>query len=206
MLCGQQVPFSETWPTSGSMRSGRLYPPLTRALRIAGRGFSSSPGLLKTPTAQLAVNGGSQHPDKRKAGGHGPTLADQVEHLLLPTPSVAIATGGQVSRSGDRIDELLLSGMARAVTEGALLPTPTVSGSHGTDRRGDGSLLLPGVAKELTLLPTPNATDGQGGPRALPARRTSHGKDHGPRLRDVAPALLSSGDRTGQRSNDGSAP
>ncbi|MEO3767684.1 hypothetical protein [Streptomyces sp. B5E4] len=41
--------------------------------------------MLKTPTAQLAINGGSQHPDKRKAGGHGPTLADEVEHLL-PTP------------------------------------------------------------------------------------------------------------------------
>lgn len=39
--------------------------------------------LLKTPTAQLSVNGGSQHPDKRRAGGHGPTLADQVEHELL---------------------------------------------------------------------------------------------------------------------------
>lgn len=37
--------------------------------------------LLVTPTAQLAANGGSQHPDKRKAGGHGPTLADQIEHL-----------------------------------------------------------------------------------------------------------------------------
>jgi hypothetical protein len=45
------------------------------------------PALLKTPTAQLAVNGGSQHPDKRRAGGHGPTLADQVEHQLLPTPT-----------------------------------------------------------------------------------------------------------------------
>jgi hypothetical protein len=32
------------------------------------------------------VNGGSQHPDKRRDGGHGPTLADQVEHELLPTP------------------------------------------------------------------------------------------------------------------------
>jgi hypothetical protein len=38
--------------------------------------------LFKTPTSQLAANGGSQHPDKRKAGGHGPTLADEVEHLL----------------------------------------------------------------------------------------------------------------------------
>ncbi len=38
--------------------------------------------LFVTPTAQLGSNGGSQHPDKRKAGGHGPTLADQVEWLL----------------------------------------------------------------------------------------------------------------------------
>lgn len=41
-----------------------------------------SPVLFRTPTAQLAVNGGSQHPDKRKEGGHGPTLADEVEHLI----------------------------------------------------------------------------------------------------------------------------
>lgn len=39
--------------------------------------------LLVTPTAQLAINGGSQPPDKRRAGGHGPTLADQVEHLSV---------------------------------------------------------------------------------------------------------------------------
>lgn len=50
--------------------------------------------LLKTPTSQLAVNGGSQHPSKRKAGGHGPTLADEVEHLL-PTPSASVANDGE---------------------------------------------------------------------------------------------------------------
>jgi len=86
--------------------------------------------LLKTPTAQLAVNGGSQHPDKRRAGGHGPTLADQVEHLL-PTPSVADGTGGHLTRSGDRSSELLLPGVAKAATEGRLLPTPTAMDSHG---------------------------------------------------------------------------
>lgn len=50
-------------------------------------GVAAGVTLLRTPTAQLAVNGGSQHPAKRKAGGHGPTLADEVEHLL-PTPAV----------------------------------------------------------------------------------------------------------------------
>jgi hypothetical protein len=37
---------------------------------------------FKTPTAQLGVNGAPQHPDKRKAGGHGPTLEDEVAFLL----------------------------------------------------------------------------------------------------------------------------
>lgn len=38
--------------------------------------------LFKTPTANLGRNGAAQHPDKRKAGGHGPTLDDEVSHLL----------------------------------------------------------------------------------------------------------------------------
>lgn len=48
-------------------------------------GGSPSPiPLLKTPTSQLGRNGGPQHPDKRRAGGHGPTLEDEVVFLLPP--------------------------------------------------------------------------------------------------------------------------
>ncbi|MGW3992185.1 hypothetical protein ACWEF6_01730 [Amycolatopsis sp. NPDC004772] len=43
--------------------------------------------MLKTPTSNLGSNGGPQLPEKRKAGGHGPTLEDEVYELsLLPTP------------------------------------------------------------------------------------------------------------------------
>lgn len=49
--------------------------------------------LFKTPTANLGKNGASQHPDKRKAGGHGPTLDDEVSHLL-PTPTASDGKGG----------------------------------------------------------------------------------------------------------------
>lgn len=67
----------------GGLRAGeRLLPGLAEDL--AGT-------MLRTPTAQLAVNGGSQHPDKRKAGGHGPTLADEIEHEI---------PGGQVQHHG----------------------------------------------------------------------------------------------------------
>ncbi|MGW6535237.1 DNA (cytosine-5-)-methyltransferase [Streptomyces sp. NPDC055051] len=42
--------------------------------------------LLKTPTANLGRNGAPQHPDKRKKGGHGPTLEDEVCFLLDVKP------------------------------------------------------------------------------------------------------------------------
>lgn len=86
--------YSETWPASGMTRNGRAFAlptlePPTSATACsslptprATRGGSSTETerLLVTPTAQLAINGGSQPPEKRKAGGHGPTLADQIEH------------------------------------------------------------------------------------------------------------------------------
>lgn len=109
--------------------------------------------LLKTPTSQLAVNGGSQHPDKRRGGGHGPTLADEVEHLL-PTPQVADVTGGHKTRSGKRSKELLPPGVAEALS---LLPTPLASDAEKMSMsysRGN-----PTLRGALHLLPTPAAHD-----------------------------------------------
>lgn len=169
-----ELPFTGRVPASGSMAGGRICEAQN------GPVTEMADGLLKTPTAQLAVNGGSQHPDKRRAGGHGPTLADQVEHELLPTPTAA---------DGDRTSTAYPRGDATLI--GALLPTPraTDGTKGGPNQRGSsGDLMLPSAVMEL--LPTPQATDGNGGPRMVPAERTHRGADHGPRLRDVAPALL----------------
>ncbi|MER5312724.1 hypothetical protein ABT034_33680 [Streptomyces sp. NPDC002773] len=106
------------------MRSGALYAHRRSALPTSDSGSSSSP-LLKTPTANLAINGGSQHPDKRKAGGHGPTLADEVEHLL-PTPT-ATPYGNNQSPSPGAAVRPSLNSLAPT-----LLPTPTVADSRGT--------------------------------------------------------------------------
>ena len=68
--------------------------------------------VLRTPTAQLAINGGSQHPTKRKQGGHGPTLADEVEHLLpTPTTQDAANTGGasQFDRNSLPLNTLVMT-------------------------------------------------------------------------------------------------
>jgi len=116
--------------------------------------------LLKTPTAQLAVNGGSQDPEKRKAGGHGPTLADQVEHQLLPTPTAA---------DGDRMSMTYPRGNPTLI--GSLLPTPRATdGTHGgpNQRGSSGDFMLPSAVMEL--LPTPRASD-----TGTPGRRASEG-------------------------------
>lgn len=115
-----------------------------RALGINGNGMGTpltiAVKMLRTPTAQLAVNGGSQHPDKRKAGGHGPTLADEVEHLL-PTPTARL--GDDTSRGADparykgpqslngrrsNLDDCIAAIETKAPW---LLPTPTAMDSHG---------------------------------------------------------------------------
>jgi DNA (cytosine-5)-methyltransferase 1 len=71
--------------------------------------------------------------------------------------------------------------------EGVRLGHPGPTGGQGLPAAAVGGAVRP---DGLTLLPTPNATDGQGGPREVPERRTSNGTDHGPRLRDVAVAAL----------------
>jgi hypothetical protein len=158
-LCGHSELYSGTWPTSGTWDLGSAYEPRTWERPIPASAPSSSPGpqtvhrelaggrLLKTPTSQLAVNGGSQHPDKRKAGGHGPTLADEVEHLL-PTPTAA-PYGNNQSPSLDSLAP-------------TLLPTPRTSDTNGTGKHGTGG---PNLRTAISLLPTPRATDGEkGGP------------------------------------------
>jgi hypothetical protein len=133
--------------------------------------------LLKTPTSNLGTNGGSQHPDLRKAGGHGPNLQDEIEHLL-PT-SVAKDSGRSpeghlamraLKEGGSRTQITSLEVLARAVIvqPSLLLPTPKASdGEHGgpNSRGSKGDLTLPSAAAQL--LPTPRATDsGTAGRRA----------------------------------------
>lgn len=127
----------------------------------AGNGFGLTTAmavqaLLKTPTSNLATNGGSQPPEKRKAGGHGPTLADQVEHdlPLLPTPLSGEARHGSPNqhRAG-RADRLNLP-TPRATRGGSGTETMYALGGQRTDE---------GRPQGEVLLPTPDASVGTGG-------------------------------------------
>jgi hypothetical protein len=107
---------------------------------------------FKTPTSQLAVNGGSQHPDKRKAGGHGPTLADEIEHLL-PTPAAQEPgfTMEPVDKHGNRpthgaqrwyspeTGRLLQKGVSQVIlnlmhSPGETTPPQSTDGNESTDQ------------------------------------------------------------------------
>lgn len=87
--------------------------------------------LLPTPTAQDASNNGGPSQFDRN------TRPLNTEVLLLPTPSVADSMGGHERRGGERGEELLLKGVARAAAEGALLLTPTAMDSRGSGGNPD---------------------------------------------------------------------
>lgn len=125
--------------------------PTPRATR--GGSHSETRDLLMPTPRTTDTNGPGAH------GSGGPDLRTVVS--LLPTPSCADASGGHANRSGDRADELLLPGVAKALAKGQLLPTPTTQPHTGNGHARD----LGGQAK---LLSTPLAADG-GGERASSA-------------------------------------
>ncbi|MET7688033.1 hypothetical protein ABZT06_08630 [Streptomyces sp. NPDC005483] len=147
----------------------------------AAAASSSAPGpLFKTPTSNLGTNGGSQHPEKRKLGGHGPTLADEVEHLL-PTPAARDWKSGESNLIGTNsrpLNEVVVN----------LLPTPTASNPNdgesleswearrqrnlakGVNGNGQGTPL----AIAVKLLPTPMAGDSKGTRNATAGRTTDN--------------------------------
>ena len=92
--------------------------------------------------AHLASNGGSQHPDKRKAGGHTPTLADVTEHELLPTPAARDWKSG-ASNIMDRNARPL-----NEVVQNWLPPTPLAS-DGGLDRGSSAGYGLRNVTREI---------------------------------------------------------
>lgn len=124
--------------------------------------------LLPTPMSSMGTGPGTQG----RAGGENlQTTASK----LLPTPTAALADGGQTSRSGGRKDERLLTGIAQDAAR-TLLPTPQAADALGgrvdrnpetlaTGRRPSGSKASVPLATAVDkLLPTPMARDGSHGP------------------------------------------
>lgn len=88
--------------------------PTPRATR--GGSATETVELLPTPAHYDGSRGGSQHPAKRGAGGHQPSVADVVEHLL-PTPRASDGEKGGPNQRGSKGDLTISSAVH-------LLPTP----------------------------------------------------------------------------------
>lgn len=100
-------------------------------------------------------------PSTRHTNGTGSTGSH------CPTPSVANATGGQSSRSGDRKDEMLLSGLMREA-DAAMWSTPRASdGEKGGPNQsfGAGGQPLPSQMHQAERWRSPNTVDAKGGTR-----------------------------------------
>ena len=118
-------------------------------------------GLLPTPSANIGTNGGSQHPDKRRAGNHQPSIQDVAEHVLLPTPSACVANDGETPETWNARRERVKAkgingnGMGKPLTIATmeLLQTPSVADGMGGHLTRSGARsnekLIPGQAKEL---------------------------------------------------------
>jgi hypothetical protein len=101
--------------------------------------------VLKTPTANLGKNGAPQHPDKRKAGGHGPTLEDEVTHLLNVEPD-AVAPNGLHSPA-EWWNEFAAAIHRWETLRGTPAPVPIEQGPRG------GIKLAPAFAEWMMGLP-----------------------------------------------------
>ncbi|WP_269858013.1 hypothetical protein [Streptomyces sp. RPT161] len=143
------------------------------------RGPSSLPGppidLLKTPTSNLGTNGGSQHPNKRKQGGHGPSLADEVE-WLLPTPKASDGIKGSPNQCYGSGDLTLPSAAA------SLWSASRTNDTGAPGRRPGKSDRPPSSAVVLPLWDDPDPgsnqspVSGGGTQRPSPDGRTSPGR------------------------------
>ena len=141
--------------------------------------------MLPTPSANLGDNGGPQHPDKRRAGGHSVSIEDAIHGLsmlpttrattggsstetvaMLPTPAAGVFNDGedveQWQARRERVKAELGNGNGFGMPLGiavAMLPTPVVKNNENRQSEGYG----PNLGTALGLLPTPSVADTQGG-------------------------------------------
>ncbi|WP_432068244.1 DNA (cytosine-5-)-methyltransferase [Streptomyces sp. C10-9-1] len=90
--------------------------------------------LFKMPTANLGRNGAPQHPEKRRAGGHGPTLDDEVSYLLPVDPDTAEETPGAFHSPPEWWAEYAPAVHRWEVLMGSPAPIPVEFGPRGGRR------------------------------------------------------------------------
>lgn len=174
----------ETWPTSGTTRSGRLFERPRWEHLIRENESSSSPGsetdedLLPTPTTAYSARSPEQWREDRPAG-NGQTrkkigdLQVAVKDLdqqkkWFPTPKASDALRGENTPSEKRRDNPALTTVDIFFEEEVKkFPTPTASLAKGADSPKEHDRVNPQLSavsihfeEEVKRLPTPTTSDG----------------------------------------------
>lgn len=165
LFCEHLDVYSETFPTSGSMRSGEVYALPTWEPATPGLGYSFLPDdrLLMTPVAlegRKATMLPSQH---RKDQGHQVWLTNQIKDVydanLLPTPSACIANDGESTetwlarRERVKLTAANGNGMGMPLTIATLLIEQGQStGASTSPPSPDGSESMDQLPGQLNLL------------------------------------------------------
>lgn len=161
--------YSETFPTSGSMRNGVVYehPTLAHHTNDSGSLFSQPGEMLPTPAASVANDGeGTETWLARRervkltaSNGNGMGMPLTIAVQLLPTPEAKLATSGpDYARAGRE-----KSGGHDLATAAHLLPTPKAGDAdfgmpRTSGRPPEKSTHL--MTRMVHTLPTPRATRG----------------------------------------------
>lgn len=216
LFCGHSVPFSQTWPASGSMRNGRSSERPMSALPTSVSDASSSPG-LPTPRARDARGRGfaDQLPNivqllptptvsEANGIGHAADGGMNLRHTisLLPTPRASENENRQTKRSPSQ--EAGTHGKCLAAEVAHLLPTPTATPYGNNQSPSEGAAVRPSLdSLAPKLLPTPTVADARGTRNATAGRSWENPKLHlGWTLTDVT----FSGAFTNPPSGGGSTP
>lgn len=154
------IEFSETWPRTGSMRSGRVFERPTLVPHITANGCSSL-SMLPTPVAQPSGNSPEAH--LRKKPGR-----TQVTDLAILVENGLIATGGRVlptPRTTDAGNSMTAPSAMRHVAQGfgslpevigaKLLPTPKTSDAVRGDCQSERSRRSPSLISIAGLIGVP---------------------------------------------------
>lgn len=128
LFCEHWALFSETWPTAGTMRNGKVFELPTQELPTTVSEFS----LLRSPTASQGEGGALGEEEARKRGNtvgirdNAMDLAalngHKVTRAMLPTPVTADAYTGNLKSSQHKDGSMHSMALPHVL---AMLPTPT---------------------------------------------------------------------------------
>ena len=175
-LLGGFTEFSETWPSSGSMRNGECCERPTLELRTCER----ESGYLPTP---VTIDSGSRFNRSPSDGAAlRPTLGAMARFNLWPTPTCGGA--GQTLPEGTTPTGKTPEGRKQTVcleryvqqVERGLWPTPTVKGNY--NRKGASAKAGDGLATAVRNFPTPTVAMRNGSSGGALTRKSGKSREN----------------------------